>query len=104
MLDGIHGLHSGHGHEKKTQDAMDAARDPNSSVTAEDAEHIALNQAKAAGAPALIFDPNASAEDKAKQAKAQIPAELQHHRTHNNAALVTDQVSLSEDQRSGRID
>lgn len=77
--------------ELKQQGALDAARDPNSSVTAQDAETAMVNQAKAAGAAAFEFDPNATAAEKAAQARAQagpLPT-----RKHQVAALVTDEDS-----------
>jgi hypothetical protein len=59
---------SGQAAELKQQGALEAARDPNSQVTAEDAEHTVIKEARKAGAPAFEFDPNASAEEKAAQA------------------------------------
>ena len=56
--------------ELKSQGALAAAADPNSSITVEDAEETVLKQAKLAGAPAFNFDPDASPEEK----KAQIAA------------------------------
>jgi hypothetical protein len=53
--------------EIKQQGAVEAARDPNSKVTAEDAEHSVINEARKSGAPAFEFDPNASAAEKAAQ-------------------------------------
>jgi len=91
MLEGLHG-HHGHASELKQQGALEAAQDPKSSATAEDAERTILKEAKAGGAHAVSFDPNASAEEKAKQARANLPPELQHHRQHKTAALVSDKV------------
>ena len=54
----------------KQEGAEEAARDPNSSVTADDAERVMVDESKKAGAVALSFDPNASPEEKARQAKA----------------------------------
>ena len=56
--------------EVKQQGAAEAARDPNSNVTADDAERVFGEESKNAGAPALQFDPNATPEEKAAQAKA----------------------------------
>ncbi|GAB7350158.1 hypothetical protein MBLNU459_g0823t3 [Dothideomycetes sp. NU459] len=89
MLDGVHGGHSAE--EAKQQHAIEAAQDPNSSVTAEDAGRSILNESKKAGAVAYQFDPDASAQDKAKQAKASLPPELQHMRKHQTATLASDQ-------------
>jgi hypothetical protein len=53
--------------EIKQQGAIEAARDPNSKVSAEDAEHTVINEVRKSGAPAFEFDPNATAEEKAAQ-------------------------------------
>jgi len=65
MLEGTAGRAS----ELKQQGALEAARDPSSSVTAEQAEKTVLHEAKAAGAPAFEFNPDASPEEKAQQVK-----------------------------------
>jgi hypothetical protein len=69
MLEGLHGL-NGHASELKQQGAFEAARDPESKVTSQDAQDLALNESKKAGVPAFQFDPNASTAEKARQAKA----------------------------------
>ena len=46
-----------------------AAQDPNNRVTAEDAEGVMAEESKKAGIPAFRFDPNASPEEKAAQAR-----------------------------------
>lgn len=56
--------------ETKQQGAAEAARDPDSSVTAEDAERVFVEESQKAGATALQFDPDATPEEKAAQAKA----------------------------------
>lgn len=56
--------------ELKSQGAAEAARDPHSKVTAADAEKIILDESKKAGSVAFQFDPNASPEAKAAQARA----------------------------------
>ena len=56
--------------ELKAQGALEASRDPNSSVDAKAAERAVMDQAKAAGAPTFEFDPNASPEEKKAQMKA----------------------------------
>ncbi|RMZ75445.1 hypothetical protein DV737_g5291, partial [Chaetothyriales sp. CBS 132003] len=56
--------------ELTQQAAIAAAQDPNSKVTAADAERAVLEESKKAGAVALVFDPKASTEEKARQAKA----------------------------------
>jgi hypothetical protein len=53
--------------ELKQQGALEAANDPNSSVTAEQAELKVVQETRKGGGAAFQFDPNASAEDKAKQ-------------------------------------
>lgn len=55
--------------ELKQQGAFEASRDPNSSVTADDARKKAEIETKKAGVQALSFDPNASPEEKAAQAR-----------------------------------
>lgn len=55
--------------ELKSQGAAEASRDPNSKVTAEDAEQLITEESKKAGVAAFRFDPNASPEDKAAQAR-----------------------------------
>jgi hypothetical protein len=56
--------------ELKQQVAVESAQDPDSNVTAQDAERVLVDESKKAGVPALQFDPNASPEEKAAQAKA----------------------------------
>ena len=66
MLEGT----AGRAHELKAQGALEAARDPNSSVDAKAAEETIMQQAHAAGAPTFAFDPDASPEEKKAQMKA----------------------------------
>ena len=54
--------------ELKSQGAAEAARNPNSNVTSEDAEKAMIDEGKIAGALGFQFDPNATAEEKAAQA------------------------------------
>lgn len=56
--------------ELKQQGALEAARDPNSGVTAQAAENAILDEAKKGGSVALQFDPDASPEQKRAQARA----------------------------------
>jgi len=65
MLDGT----AGHASELKQQGALEASRDPNSTVDAQHAEEKVLHEAKAAGAAAFQFDPNATPAEKAAQMK-----------------------------------
>lgn len=55
--------------ELKSQGAAIAAQDPNNKVTAEDAEGVMTDESKKAGIPAFQFDPDASPEEKAAQAR-----------------------------------
>lgn len=54
--------------ELKQQGAIEAAQNPQSKVTSEDAEQIMIDETKKAGGVAYQFDPNATAEEKAAQA------------------------------------
>lgn len=56
--------------ELKQQGAIEAARDPQSLVTAEDAERVLVEQAKSAGVPGFSFDPHATIEEKRAQVAA----------------------------------
>lgn len=56
--------------ELKQQGAVEAAQDPTNSVTAEDAEKVMIEETKKAGGAAFQFNPDASAEEKAAQARA----------------------------------
>lgn len=53
--------------ELKQKGAVEAAQDPESNVTAEDAQKSMVNETKKAGGAAYEFDPNASPEEKAAQ-------------------------------------
>lgn len=55
--------------ELKQQGAMEASRDPGSSVTADDAEKKILEETKAAGVDAFRFDPDATPAEKKAQAR-----------------------------------
>lgn len=56
--------------ELKQQGAVEAARDPESSVTADDAQKKIVEESKNAGVAAFNFDPDASPEEKKAQIKA----------------------------------
>jgi hypothetical protein len=56
--------------ELKTQGVVEAAQDPNSSVTSEDAQRKIVQESKKAGVAAFEFDPDATPEQKAAQARA----------------------------------
>ena len=55
--------------ELKSQGAAEAAQNPDSTVSAEDAENVMTNESKKAGVAAFQFDPDASPEEKAAQAR-----------------------------------
>jgi hypothetical protein len=55
--------------ELKQKGAIEAARDPESSVTADDAKRMVVEQSKNAGVAAFTFDPDASPEEKAAQVR-----------------------------------
>lgn len=56
--------------EIKSQGAVEMANDPNSSVTSDDAQKKMVEESKKAGVAAFTFNPNASPEEKAAQARA----------------------------------
>lgn len=56
--------------ELKAQGVIEAAQDPNSKVTADDAQQKIVAESKKAGVQAFTFDPDASPEEKAAQARA----------------------------------
>lgn len=60
---------SGRENELRSQGAAEAAGDPNSRVSARDAEQTMVEESMRAGAAAYQFDPNASPEEKAAQAR-----------------------------------
>ncbi|KAJ4299908.1 Tricalbin-2 [Kalmusia sp. IMI 367209] len=76
--------------ELKQQGAIEAAQDPNSSVTADQAENKMLAEARKGGSAAFKFDPDATPEEKAAQAKAQVPKGFHHERKPNAAVLASD--------------
>ena len=55
--------------ELRSQGAEKAARDPNSNVSAQDAEQTMYDESKKAGAAAFQFNPYATPEEKAAQAR-----------------------------------
>lgn len=56
--------------ELKQQGAIEASQDPESSVTADDAEKKLVDESRDAGVAAFTFDPDASQEEKRAQARA----------------------------------
>ncbi|KAH8737653.1 C2 domain-containing protein [Ilyonectria robusta] len=76
--------------ELKQQGVLEAAADPQSSVTADDAQKAIVEASKNAGVAAFTFDPDATPEQKRAQARAAIPRELQNSRRPKGAAIITD--------------
>lgn len=64
--------------ELKQQGAIEAAQNPNSSVTAQDAEKKMVEESKNAGVAAYSFDPNASPEEKRRQVRSVSLSSLAH--------------------------
>ena len=54
--------------ELKSQGAVEAAQNPDSTINAGDAEHVIMNESQKAGAMAFTFDAKASPAAKAAQA------------------------------------
>ncbi|KAG5976940.1 hypothetical protein E4U55_007136 [Claviceps digitariae] len=97
--------------ELKQQGAIEAAQNPDSVVTAEDAQQQMVEQSKNAGIPAFKFDPDASLEEKRAQAQAAIPPELQRSMREKGAAIITDvddgtgpDEELPEPSKAGVLD
>lgn len=95
--------------ELKQQGAIEASRDPESSVSAEDAERKILEESKKAGVAAFSFNPDASPEEKAAQARAAIPEGF--HRRPKGVAIATDiddgskpDIDLPTPSKAGAID
>ncbi|KAI1409693.1 tricalbin [Hypoxylon sp. FL1857] len=76
--------------ELKTQGALEASRDPESTVTSDDAQKKLVEESKNAGVAAFTFNPDASPEEKRAQAKAAIPDELRRSRKPKAIAIATD--------------
>ncbi|KAH3978293.1 hypothetical protein HBH52_104320 [Parastagonospora nodorum] len=76
--------------ELKSEGAFEAARDADSSVTAQQAEKTAVDEARKGGSAAFQFDPDASPEEKRAQARARVPPGFHHERNKNATALVSD--------------
>ncbi|KAI0175987.1 tricalbin [Hypoxylon sp. FL1284] len=76
--------------ELKQQGALEASRDPDTSVTSDDAQRKLVEESKNAGVAAFTFDPDASPEEKRAQAKAAIPDEFRNPRKQRGVAIATD--------------
>ncbi|KAI5465856.1 C2 domain-containing protein [Mariannaea sp. PMI_226] len=97
--------------ELKLQGAFDAAANPQSSLTADDAEREMVEASRNAGIPAFKFDPDATPAQKRAQAMAAIPPELQKSRRPKGAAIITDvddgngpDEDLPEPSKAGALD
>ncbi|KAL2155163.1 hypothetical protein VTH82DRAFT_3839 [Thermothelomyces myriococcoides] len=95
--------------ELKQQGAIEASRDPNSNVTAEDAERKIVEDSRGAGVTAFTFDPDASPEEKKAQAREAIPEGFHHKR--KGIAIATDidggstaDVDLPSPSKAGAIE
>ncbi|CAG8954387.1 hypothetical protein HYFRA_00006014 [Hymenoscyphus fraxineus] len=76
--------------ELKTQGVIEAAQDPNSFTTAGDAQRKMVAESKKAGVAAFNFDPDASSEQKAAQARARVPEGFHHEHKSKGVAVPTD--------------
>ncbi|KAI0873036.1 C2 domain-containing protein [Hypoxylon argillaceum] len=76
--------------ELKLQGAIDAARDPASAVTSDDAQKKLVEESKKAGVAAFTFDPDASPAEKRAQAQANLANDPRRSRKPKGVALVTD--------------
>lgn len=104
--------HLSQAEELKSQGAIEAARNPDSQVSAGDAERTMVDETTKAGGAAYQFDPNASPEEKAAQARSvsytgftiyratnadaanyqHLPADFHHRKEPKGIAIATDIV------------
>ncbi|KAL9050095.1 MAG: hypothetical protein Q9162_006833 [Coniocarpon cinnabarinum] len=85
--------------EDQQHDALiDDARNPNSSTSAGDVEKKIIDDTKAAGGVAFQFDPDASPEEKAAQARSRVPADFHHEKKPKATGIVSDQDDGSAPQ------
>ncbi|KAJ9636342.1 Tricalbin-2 [Coniosporium tulheliwenetii] len=80
----------GHASELKQQGVLEASRSPDNNISAEDAERAVIDEAQRSGSAAFQFDPNATAEEKARQAHARVPPGFHHERKPKALALASD--------------
>ncbi|KAI3531569.1 C2 domain-containing protein [Colletotrichum abscissum] len=80
--------------ELKVQGVVEAAQDPESNVSADDAQKKIVEESKKAGITAFTFDPDASPEEKRRQAAAAVPAGFHSQRT-KGISVVTDVADSS---------
>ncbi|PHH71335.1 hypothetical protein CDD80_5354 [Ophiocordyceps camponoti-rufipedis] len=97
--------------ELKAQGVIEAAENPQSLISADEAEREIVELSKNAGVTAFNFDPDASVAQKRAQARAAIPPELQQSRREKGAAIITDQddgagpdEDLPEPSKAGVLD
>ncbi|TVY20905.1 Uncharacterized protein LARI1_G001315 [Lachnellula arida] len=76
--------------ELKAQGVEESARDPNSSTTANDAQRKIVQESQKAGVAAFSFDPDATPEQKAAQARARVPEGFHHEHKSKGIAIPTD--------------
>ncbi|KAF4637044.1 hypothetical protein G7Y89_g1044 [Cudoniella acicularis] len=76
--------------ELKAQGVVEAAQDPKSSVTADDAQRKIVTESHKAGVAAFTFNPDASPEEKAAQAKARVPEGFHREPKSKGVAVPTD--------------
>ncbi|KAL8713354.1 MAG: hypothetical protein Q9220_002553 [cf. Caloplaca sp. 1 TL-2023] len=88
----------GHAAELKSEGAAEAARNPESNVTSQDAQHVMATESKKAGVAAFEFDPNASPEAKAAQARSHVPPGFHHDKKPKAVGVATDIDDGSPDQ------
>ncbi|KAI9802260.1 MAG: hypothetical protein M1825_002981 [Sarcosagium campestre] len=84
--------------ELKQQGAVEAAQDPNNNVSSLDAERKIVDETKKAGYQAYQFDPNATPEQKAAQARANLPEGFHHETQHKAMGITTDIDDGTPDQ------
>ncbi|KAI9680981.1 MAG: hypothetical protein M1829_001061 [Trizodia sp. TS-e1964] len=84
--------------ELKQRGAIEAAQDAGSKVTAEDAEKKIAEETAKAGDQLYQFDPDASPEAKAAQARAHLPPGFNHQKEPLGVALATDINNGAPDQ------
>ncbi|KAL3465175.1 C2 domain-containing protein [Aspergillus heterothallicus] len=80
--------------ELKQQGAIEtaqaAAQDPKSHIQPETVEQKLVDENRKAGLPAYQFDPDASPEEKAAAAEAQVPPGFHHERKPKGVGVITD--------------
>ncbi|KAI4227769.1 MAG: hypothetical protein L6R40_008180 [Gallowayella cf. fulva] len=94
MLSHLHG----HAAELKSQGAVEAAQNPESNVKSQDAQHVMAAESKKAGVAAFEFDPDASPEAKAAQARSRVPPGFHHDKKPKAVGVVTDIGDGTPDQ------